>query len=157
MPVFSFTLPKLKTTIKQSTINKENIIETDIEGVIHITLEGKFYIITSENKEYKIYKDCYSCKGKQRVYFIMLDSKTKSRICWDRIENRQELSDKHYLPFAPGCCVKGSIIKHLGVEYFKINKVFINNSIPNSKEALKFYKDNYKEIQKNRFKEEFVE
>lgn len=155
MPIFNFNPVKSKKTNRIKKIIDSEIVEKHVEGVVCIKLDGSFYVLVDKAYVYKIYIDNYSCKNKEQVFSLQLDSKTKTRICYLRIENRQALSNKCYLPFAPGCCVKGNIIKKGCNIYFDIKKVFINNEFDYAKEAFNFFKNNYEEIMNNRMKETF--
>ena len=141
---FNFTKTKSKTI---KTNNK--VLEHNIEGIVNVELNGTFYITTINNKRFNISKESYNCKNKTNIYPLILDKHTKSRICYIRNENKQELIHTAYFPFAPGLCVKGDIIEEYGSIYFNINKVYLDNKVKGSIEAFNFYRDNFKEIVKN--------
>lgn len=148
---FNFNLVKNKVDKKEYS----NIIEKDVEGIICVNLNGEFYISKNNENSYKIHPTSYSCKNKSKVYPLNID-KNKSRICWHRVENKQELSNKAYLPFSAGLIAIGDVIKENNTIYFKINKVISNNSNKNCKEAFNYFKNNYKEIIKNIKNEELI-
>lgn len=147
MTVFNFNFtPKYSKTPKKEN-NK--ILEKDIEGVIHIHLDGNFYIIDKKSNSYIIHPKNFNCLGKANIYPFQIDKKTGGRIVYIRNENRQEMIHKAYLPFAPGLCVKGDIIIENKITYFNIKNTYIDNNNPDAKKAFEFYKDNFKEIIKN--------
>lgn len=148
MAIFNFNF-NIKEKPKNIKSEKHKILEENIEGVVNVELNGTFYITDLENNRFEIYPKNYNCKGISKVYPLLIDNKTNSRICYIRNENKQELIHKAYLPFAPGLCVKGNIIEEYGSKYFNIKEIFINNGIENARNAFKFYKENYKEIIKN--------
>lgn len=141
---FNFNLIKNKVDKKEYS----NIIERNVEGIICVNLNGEFSIHKDSENSYKIHPSSYSCKDKSEIYPLLID-KNKSRICWYRMENKQELNNKSYLPFSPGLIAIGDIIKENNTIYFKINKVKSNNSNKSCKEAFNYFKNNYKEIMKN--------
>ena len=150
MPNFNFNFNSItsKTNKKEhTTIN--SIIKENIEGVINVELNGTFYVLDSEKNKYNINIKNYSCKNKTVVYPLLIDTKNNSRIKYIRNENKQELSNKAYLPFAPGLCVKGDIILKDNKTYFNIKNIYVDNNVEGAKEAFKFYKENFKVIIKN--------
>lgn len=153
MPVFNFS--SIKQTKERKRISSDiEIIEHNIEGIVCIRLDGKFYI--NYNKElYKIYPECYNCKDKGTIYSLQINN--NRRLQYIRSENKQELSHKVFLPFAPGCVIKGNLIKDKNNIYVKIKKVFIDNDIDLAKHEWQFYKINYEQIMQERLKDDFIE
>lgn len=143
MATFSFSPIKLNKEPKHSTVKNE-ILEHDVEGYIGIKLNGEFYVLYN-NKEYLIKQENHDCKNIKNVYILKIEK--NNRIYIARNENLQSLS-KHFKPFAPGCIVKGNIIKINNKETFNIKHVYTDKFDTVSKKLFNYWKNNYNEIQK---------
>jgi len=152
MPNFSFA-PIIKPSKAKSTsqtASKYNIIIADIEGIVFINLKGEYSVVIGNDK-YSIASESYSCKGVSEIYEKdLINDITRSRFI--RSERDRDDRDRNmYLPFTAGCTVKGNIVRHKAamLVLFKIKKVFIDIDNSIGKEAIKFYRDNYKKIKKH--------
>jgi hypothetical protein len=99
-----------------------------------------------ENKEYPIKKENHDCKNIKNVYILKIEK--NNRIYIARYENLQSLS-KHFKPFAPGCIIKGDILKINNIETFNIKHVYVDKFDTISKRLFNYWKNNYNEIQKS--------
>lgn len=149
MPFFDFTISKKsKGKNKITKNNTYSIVSKNINGVVTININGN-YFVKVDTTEYSIIPESYSCKNRILIFFKIL-SDINQRILWIRnIDNLQELNTDVYLPFAPGVCVKGDILKINSKLMFRINKVYIDYNNDEANVALKFWKDNYKLINNN--------
>lgn len=147
MPSFSFSPVKKKTTIKTNS-SKYSILFKDIIGVVCITLEAKYYILVDKDS-YDILPECYSCKGHKNLY--LQNNNERQRILYIRRDKlNTDTITKHWLPFAPGCMVKGNIVQNNNTKrtYFKIKKVYIDLTNNTAHEAIEFYRNNIETISK---------
>lgn len=146
-----FTL-NFSPVIKQKSSNKKqkenNIIEKNVIGVIHINLEGQYYIPFKETI-YHIAESCYDCKDKNILFYKgLLNGNNIKVIKLDKFP----LSDyTNYLPFTVGCVVKGNLIKENGIINFYIIKLLkYDEELKKERvKAIKFFKENYDEIWQN--------
>lgn len=149
MPTFTFAIKLKKQVHNYKNKKKANydIVERKAKGVIKIDIEGNYYI-TFNDKNYPLTEDSYSFKG--RLFYYSKKLHNGRFLCHYRSIDliNQELPDC-YIPFCPGCCAKGSIIKVNGIEYFKIIKIFNDVYDEETHDARKFYYDNYEKIQCN--------
>lgn len=148
MPLFDFSTVKSAIRKNNSTFsNKSKILEKDVSGIVWIDKAGQYYVLVDNSAKYDIDENCYSCKNEAVIYAKFLDSKG-NRIRIIRSDNFEECSKKFYLPFAPGCAVKGNIIIKNNKKVFYIKEVLHNTYNNHTAEALNFYRDNYEEIKK---------
>lgn len=155
MPTFNFSPIKKK---KDKVHKESNIVFENIKGIVVINING-VYSIKVDNNYYSINSKNYSCKGKMIVYSQELTELSKRLIYIRTEDDCVELPHNAYLPFTVGCMVLGNIIKHITNNLiFDIKRVIIDNNNIEAKEAMKFYKENYTEIQANRKKnyEQFI-
>lgn len=146
MPSFSFSIVKKKYKTK----HESNIIISNVKGVVFINIEGK-YTVKILNEYYPIHHSNYTCKGKPIVYSQKLTDLSQRLIYVRTEDDAVELPHHAYLPFTVGCIVLGNVIKGIGNSHiFYIKRVSIDPNNEESKIAMKFYKDNYEVIQKNR-------
>lgn len=159
MPSFDFSLVKKESNKRKTSnnIKKYEVVEKDVVGIVWIDINANYYVKIND-KRYNIDTECYSCKGKDKVYAQGIDD--KRRICIIRnIDEYVECNPNLYLPFAPGCIVSGNIIinRFSNSKVFYIKKTWINLDNDDAHEALAFYKEHYKEINaiilKRRFNE----
>lgn len=149
MPSFNFSaIVKKKDNKKQvKTKGVYNIIEKKISGVVFIDINGKYSINNIE-----IAPECFTCQGATRLYYQGLQKNQRTMYIRDNIDKNIACNIKHYLPFAVGCCVIGNKVENIYSHkiYFYIKKVFVNYDNIEAQRALKFYRDNYNEIIKNK-------
>lgn len=147
MITFNFS-PIIKKKTNNVKSKESNIVEKDVRGVIHITLDGQYYIPFKETIHY-IAKDCYNCKGKNTLFYKgLLNGNNIKVIKLDKFS----LSDyTNYLPFTVGCYVKGNLIKEDSNTKFFITKLLKYDEIVKIERinAIKFFKENYDEIWQN--------
>jgi len=151
MPDFSFA-PIVKTTKAKTSSapsSKYEILTANVEGVVFITLDGKYIVVIGDD-EYTIASEDYSCKNVAEIYEqVLVNDLTRVRhIRSDR--DRDDRDRSMYLPFVAGCSVKGNIVKHrtAGITLFKIKKVYIDVDCNIARKAIKFYRENYTIIRK---------
>jgi len=149
MPQFGFTPVKKASSSKKSSSpsSKYNILFKDVEGVVFITLEGVYKVHVGDSI-YNIAPESYSCKGVSEIYELAL---TDDIVRVRHIRSDRDRSDRDrsmYLPFTAGCSVKGNVVVHAnaGSVYFKIRKTIVDTANPIAKQAIKYYRDNYKII-----------
>lgn len=159
MPSFDFSLVKKESNKRKTSnnIKKYEVVEKDVVGIVWIDINANYYVKIND-KHHNIDTECYSCKGKDKVYAQGIDD--KRRICIIRnIDEYVKCNPNLYLPFAPGCIVSGNIIinRFSNSKVFYIKKTWINLDNDDAHEALAFYKEHYKEINaiilKRRFNE----
>lgn len=148
MPTFDFSLPKKKTKERKTShnTNKYEVVTKNIIGVVWIDEFSNYTVKVSDAYRYEIHPDCYSCKGKDRIYLRKLDD--NRRICI--IRNADAYSDCNrncYLPFAPGCIVSGDIVVKGFTKQFYIRKCWIELDNDDAHAALVYYRKNYNTIQ----------
>lgn len=129
-------------------IKQDVIVQKNVAGVVHITLEGIYYIPFNDTIYY-IAKNCYNCKGKRTLFYKgLLNGNNIKVIKLDKFV----LSDyTNYLPFTVGCYVKGDLIKEDGIIKFSISKLlkYDENIKIERVNAIKFFRKNYEEICQN--------
>lgn len=149
MPSFNFSaIVKKKDNKKQvKTKGVYDIIEKKISGVVCIDINGKYFVNGIE-----IAPECFTCQGATRLYYQGLQQNQRTMYIRDSIDKNIACNIDHYLPFAVGCCVIGNKVENIYSHkiYFYIKKVFINYDNIEAQRALKFYRDNYCEIIKNK-------
>ena len=155
---FSFKAVLKKERKKTYSTNTDTIIEVGVFGVVNITSDNSFYIIVN-GKEYPIHSKSYSCKGKSRVYYQILDRRLQ-RIVWIRLDNKQELYRYNFLPFFVGVIAKGNLIqdKYTKKVYFDIKKTisnlenieYLDSTVALSKEVMNNFRLRYKEYKRLR-------
>lgn len=163
MPMFNFAAAsKAKVAKKKSsdsTVYK--IVEKDVIGVVHVTIDAKWHVRT-DAKDYTIAKESYNSKDKCVVFKTILVNGRRWQ--WIRLRDKaNKLNELLWLPFAVGCIVKGNILhsdKYGGVTVFKIKKVYIDYNDWAAIKAMRFYRDNIEVIEtiiKQRIKDAFEE
>lgn len=148
MPTFDFSLPKKKAKArKTSNYTKQfEVIEKNIIGVVWIDKSAKFTVKVANQFNYEIHADCYSCKGKDKIYPCKLDD--NRRVCIIRnVDNYSDCNQNCYLPFAPGCVVSGDIVVKGFTKQFYIRKCWIELDNDDAHAALVYYRKNYNIIQ----------
>ena len=144
---FSFkTVTQKRSSKPKITHNK--VIEPDIICVIHIDINGKYYIL-HRNIKYNLTKNSYIIKNTKDIYAkSLVDNRIIRNIHLQKITASTVTG---YLPFAVGNIVKGNIVDEYGVVNFDIKKVITENIeyCEERKEALNFYRQNYEIIQEN--------
>lgn len=148
MPSFDFSVVKKESNKRKTSnnIKKYEVVEKDVVGIVWIDINANYYVKIND-KHYNIDTECYSCKGKDKVYAQGIDN--KQRICIIRnIDEYVECNPNLYLPFASGCIVSGNIIinRFSNSKVFYIKKTWTNFDNDDAHEALSFYKEHYKEI-----------
>lgn len=155
MPVFNFSAaskPKAKTRSNNSSVRYEKI-EKDVLGVICITLALDYFVEIGKER-YPIVKEDYTSEGKGELYEQDLGG-DKYRVRHIRSkEDRCKANTDYFLPFAPGCCVIGHIVKHHITKntMFKIKKVFIDRENKDAKRSIRWYRNHYAQISEHRRK-----
>lgn len=150
MPTFSFTVPvKKERTSKPRSANSSlyETIQSDVEGIVSMTLQADYVIIVG-NDMYPIAPEDYACVGVKEVYDQKL-SLNLARVRHIRSEgNRVECDHDHYLPFTPGCCVKGRLVanRYTKVVYYKIRRVYIDMENEVARGVLKVFRQRYSQI-----------
>ena len=151
MPTFSFfevTVKKERTVKKESSdTGKYTIIQKNIDGIVHISIEGNYYVKVFD-KTYNITSENYTCEGMPYVYAQQLDV-NGHRMMLSRADVNANKLPKQYLPFAPGIKVYGNIVKNNYTTeiMFKIKKICYDEHTNEGLDALQFYKKNYEVIQ----------
>lgn len=150
MVTFSFNITHNN---KENNSNKQRnlftIIKKHIIGIVHINIDGCYYINVN-NETIPIFYKCYTNIKQNKLYSReLLDNK---RLCV--IKNKKSLSTfktNKYLPFAPGCIVEGNIIKDnkTNTLFFDIKKIKTEYENKEAKEAFLFWKNNYDKIKNN--------
>lgn len=142
MPSFDFSFINKKTSKRKTSNN--GVLLRNVVGVVFIDIDANYYI-NVDDKHYNIDKECYSCKGKSRVYAQGINA--KHRICYIRnIDKCFECDPNFYLPFAPGIVVSGDIISNMNNKVFYIKKFLFDITNSKSIEALSFYRNHHVEI-----------
>lgn len=148
MPTFDFSLPK-KVKAKRKTVNnteRYEIIERNVVGVVWIDIKANYFIHCNTDI-YPVAYECYSCKGKARVY--RRGYYDRNRVSYIRCnDNLTECNTLHYLPFGIGCIVKGNIVrnKYTNKLLFYIKDCWVDYSNEDAHNALEFYRNNINEI-----------
>lgn len=151
MPVFDFfkvTVKKERTVKKEnSELGKYSVIQKNVDGIIHISIEGNYYVKIYD-KTYSIISENYDCNNMPYVYAQQLDE-NGHRMLMVRADVNANKLPKQYLPFAPGIKVYGNIVLNNfnKIEMFKIKKICYDEHTNEGLEALQFYKNNYAIIQ----------
>ena len=147
MPSFDFTLvkkPKTRKTVKSHDTFR--VLDKNVIGVIWITKTANYYV-KSNNRTYNISPECYSCKGKRRIY--RQGSYDINRFSYIRlIDDCCECDSKHWLPFAVGCIVKGDIVYNSNSDkyLFNIKDIWIDYDDIDAQLACNFYRKHLTEI-----------
>lgn len=140
---FSFDFKPAKQH-KPKVKRESPIIEKSVMGVIEIKLDGTHYIAI-DGVEYTLAKSCYDIVGKKLIYHKYLyKNKFLKEIRLDSVK----VNYKQYLPFRVGNVCVGNLIKEDGITKFAIIKFdnFNPNYIEKSKEAQKYFINNYETI-----------
>lgn len=146
MPYFDFSLPKKQTAKKRgNNTTSYNVVVKAVNGIVWINVEAD-YFVDVEGKLYKIHKDNYSCKGKDKVYH---QCQLNNRVCYIRTKDNLVECSKHWLPFAPGCIVFGNIVRIGFTEYFDIKKIWTDPDNSAAHDAIDFYNKHLNEIKVN--------
>lgn len=141
MPLFNFNpivKPKAKRSYKKTIAPSEKII-----GVVWIDIEGNYYLVSDDGSKYNFTEDSYRTKDVEIVYVKRIDK--HNRLVYARNKDYMpELNGKMFAPFGVGC-----IIECLKVGYeVKFLKVLNHYNEYKSKDALNYFRSNYKEIAK---------
>lgn len=147
MPTFDFSIPKKKTKNRKKAKGPKlyKVIEQNVTGIVWINKNAEFTVKVNSANSYEIHKDCYSCKGKDKIYTRHLDN--NHRVCVIRNPDcRTECNTDCYLPFAPGCVVSGDIVINGFVKQFYIKKCWTELENNDAISALNYYKENYNVI-----------
>lgn len=147
MPNFNFAIINKKESENKKVKTNYETLRKDVEGVIFIDINGE-YTVAVEKDKYKLTKESYSSKGKTIVYAQGFDSKRRLRHIRNSGE-KYETNPLFWLPFHAGVLVRGNIVKHLGNTVFNIKKILHDTKNELCDKAFSFYKENYKEINKN--------
>lgn len=147
MPTFDFSIIG---KINKANNKKVAIINKNIIGIVHISIDGEFYI-NANNRAIPIFFECFSKINKNKLYCINLYNNKRLCIIRDK-KCITKIDNKNYLPFAPGCIVKGDIIKDKNIEVFKIKTITTEYDNIEAKQAFMFWKNNYETIKKNGIK-----
>ena len=152
MPYFDFSVIKKQTNTNHKKAKQYTILKKDIYGVIHINIEGLLFVNINDTVV-PILKECYSTKGKDKIFSLKLQKNTK-RLCIVRNKDERLIyNNENYLPFAPGCVVYGNLLLNpYGTTLFNVKKVLIEYDNEESRNAFNYWKNNYKEIERNRNK-----
>lgn len=148
MPNFSFKPKRLPNKKKYVVISDGKILEKNVEGVIHVRMNGTFYVHYN-NYEYVIHPDCWDTKGVQRVYSRRLVDGKRWSLIRAIEDGLPRMSPKNFLPWAPGCAVIGNVVlnERINTLFFKIKKVLnYDKNNEEAKEASKFFRTYWKEI-----------
>lgn len=147
MPTFNFSLPKKKAKERKTSNNSKifEVIEKNVIGIVWCDEFANFTVRVCKNSIYDIHSDCYSCKGKERIYSRNLDK--NQRVCIIRNSDDYSACNPNcYLPFAPGCVVSGNIIINGFTKQFYIKKCWIELNNDDAHDALVYYRNNYNTI-----------
>lgn len=147
MPSFNFSLPKKENKARKTSnhTNRCEVVEKNIVGVVWIDEFANFTVRVCKNFIFDIHPDCYSCKGKEKIYALKLDD--NRRCCIIRnIDECFECNSNLYLPFAPGCVVSGDIVINGFTKQFYIKKCWVELENDDAHTALVYYRNNYNTI-----------
>lgn len=146
--MITFNFNPVKKPVKQVKIKQEVIIEKGVAGIIHITLEGKYFVPLKE-EIYYIAQHCYDCKGKKTLFYQGLINGNNIKVI--RLDESHLSDYGKYLPFSVGCYVKGDLIKENGLIKFSITKLLKYDEVTKIErvKAIKFFKEHYDEICQN--------
>ena len=144
----AFGKPKIKNSRNG---NGKKLIERNIFGVIFITIEGDYYVVTNIGN-FPLTIESYDLKGKN-VYFTMelFNGKFQEIIQLKKADRNY----KKYLPFCVGSIVKGNIYEIFKTNRFNISRVLELSDINSTeyeyyrttvRNAKNFFKNNYEEI-----------
>lgn len=149
MPTFNFSVVKKKDKREHKPAKQYVILRKGVTGIVHIDIYGKFYINLNDAKV-PILKECYSTKGKTYIFSRKLKTDGK-KLCIVRTKNDATTVFEEYLPFCPGCVVKGNILLNpYGTTLFNIKKVRLEYENVDAKAAFLYWKVHYEEIERNR-------
>lgn len=150
MPYFDFSVTKKQSNANHKQAKKYTILKKDIYGVVHISITGMLFV-NINNSVVPILKECYNTVGKDKIFSMKLQDDI-NKLCIVRNKNERLIyNNKEYLPFAPGCVVYGNLLLNpYGTTLFNIKKVILEYDNEESRIAFKYWKDNYKRIEKNR-------
>ena len=148
----ALTFSFISSSHKERT-NKNNTahaVVRKLNGVVFIDLSAKYTVKVTKGTqivEYNIASQCFTCKGKNKVWAFQKDN--KKLLIWFRGEYNLHQLNYRYKPFAPGSVVHGHLVKGLNKEdLFYIDEVCDSNNMSLSWEARRFYYDNWEEIHK---------
>lgn len=165
MPIFNFSTIQ-KTKVKSDKREKRNVtlnrmdksykkvIKHDIKGIVNINIDGDYFVKDSDMNIYNINLDNFRCKGHEFVYLQDLSKFPKGLIVGRLIENRQNLCEDLYLPFAPGCVVEGNIISTNNSfdKVFDIKRIYRVFDNEQAHIARDFWVKNFDKIKENKLK-----
>ena len=147
MPYFDFSLLKKKAKERNisNRVKRFEVIEKNINGIVWCDEFANFTVRVCKSFIYDIHPDCYSCKGKNKVYARKLDD--NRRCCIIRnIDEYIECNSNCYLPFAAGCVVSGDIVINGFAKQFYIRKCWVELDNDDAHAALVYYRKNYNAI-----------
>ncbi len=149
MPTFDFSISKKDSKKRKTSQSSDRykIVLKDTKGVIWVDKNGTYSVSLNDGFIYPIHKDCYSCKGKQKVY--RHGQYDKNRCVYIRCTGEyNDCNNNLWLPFGVGCVVTGNLlidnVTKLHVFYIKDCRIDIGNN--ESHDALEFYKKHLNEI-----------
>lgn len=154
MPEFNFkvqVVTKIPTgrKSKYKIITKTENVHVNIEGVVYINMNGSYYV-KCEYGEFPIHPDCFSVAGVKVVYPKRLLDGRRYLIRRDEYYGLPDING--YLPFSPGCKVKGNVVHNsiINLSFFKIKKVWEDDCDEECIAASRFYREHYNEIFKKK-------
>lgn len=139
-----FSKKNREKRLKSNTTQKYSIIEKNVEGVCHITLEASYFIIIN-GIPYKFTDESYVINNKSFYSTQLIDNKL---LKISTLNVTKRYNEKLYLPFAPGSICKGNIVRNniTGQTLFKFKDSYIDKNNLESIDAINFYRKHYVEI-----------
>lgn len=139
--IFNFSAP----TVVEKPKKVRNPKIKYIEGCVHINIEGDYYIVLEDNRKLEFSDESYDCTKTDLIYAKSLNKGHRVSILRET-PYKSKLNKNMYTPFGVGCIVDGTITEDNKFQFNEIISPWVNDK---SKEALSFFKDNYKTIINN--------
>lgn len=145
MPTFNFSVVdvvKKKVPQKVKSNDTYKVIQKKVVGIVHVDIDANYYVIV-DNQKYPIAAECYTCKGKCKLY--RQGEYDYARVVWIRAIDFNSMNTNYWLPFTVGCVVTGDVIHSNNFDKFVITNVTDEITIK-THEAMVFYRKHLKEI-----------
>ena len=145
MPTFNFSVVdvvKKKVPQKVKSNDSYKVIQKKVVGIVHVDIDANYYVVV-DNQKYPIAAECYTCKGKCKLY--RQGEYDYARVVWIRAIDFNSMNTNYWLPFTVGCVVTGDVIHSNNFDKFVITNVTDEITIK-THEAMVFYREHLKEI-----------
>lgn len=137
----------IKTTFNSKTkknIKEVTVLEKNVRAAIYVDLHNRYYVkLITNGEKLDIYHKSYNCKDKENIYLRVTPD--IHRVCiMRRKENRSEVNNLFYLPFAVGHLAVGDVIidNITNRKLFHIKKSTSDKYNAYCYEAFQYYKAN---------------